>query len=432
MATFAWISRHDDRRLAFCWGLLLPVDYITGVHTAVFDVARYAGILWLCWRARPTLPESGRRTVFHLAAAIVTVGLVRGVFALPRADRNSLIFAGVMVVSTACVTLLALRPQVHRAVGGGYLAGVTLSAAVSVMQAMHLTTLRPGDDYSERFPGVSTYTMLLTWQLAFALVLAVYLLATAAPRSRLWWAAAASAPILLLATVTNGAQGGFMGIGAAVVAAAWAYRDRLGWSRIGRYLLAGVLGVAAITIVVVASGIDVPTIDGFLGDGGYRNEKARWDVAQQGWREMWNHPVLGMGRTNFMDRYTIAPHFLPIDSGVTAGLLGFAVASYLLFVILRLIWEGPADRRPETVAGFALLAAMAANTLTESYGPFIGLSRVSVLFLAVVAVKGFHPSTGHQDDRATDPASPSDDPVEPWWAPVNVVERITGARMTRT
>ena len=118
---------------------------------------------------------------------------------------------------------------------------------------------------------------------------------------------------------------------------------------------------------------------------------------------MLNHPVLGMGRTNFMDRYTIAPHFLPIDSGVTAGLLGFAVASYLLFVILRLIWQGPADRRPETVAGFALLAAMAANTVTESYGPFIGLSRVSVLFLAVVAVKGFHPTA---DEVSPDPPSP--------------------------
>ena len=332
--------------------------------------------------------------MFHLAAAIVVVGGVRGVFALPRADRNSLIFAGVMLVSTACVALLALRPHVHRAIAGGYLAGVTLSAAVSIMQALHLTTLRQSVENSPRYPGVSTYTMLLTWQLAFALVLAVYLLATAAPRSRLRVAAAASVPLLLLATVTNGAQGGFMGIGAAAVAAAWVYRDRLVWSRIGRYLIAGVLAVAAIAIVVVASGIDVPTIDGFLGDGGYRNEKARWKVAGQGWREMWNHPVLGMGRTNFMHRYTIAPHFLPIDSGVTAGLLGFAVAAYLLYLIGRLIWQGPADRRPETVTGFALLAAMGANTVTESYGPFIGLSRVSVLFLAVVAVKGLHPAAG--------------------------------------
>lgn len=429
VVALTWWCRRDDQRLAFCWGLLLPVDYITGVHTAVFDVARYAGVLWLCWRVRPTLSAAGTRVVAHLAGAIAAVAIVRGIFAVPRTDRNGMVFAGVMLVSTACVALLALRPRVHRAVAGGYLAGVTLSAAVSVMQALHLTTLRAGDDFSERFPGVATYTMLLTWQLAFALVLTVYLLATSPPRSRIRLVAWVALPVILLATVTNGAQGGFIGIAAAMVAAAWMYRDRLRWSELGRYVLAGVAGLAVLAVVVVASGVDVPTIDGFLGDGGYRNEKARWNIAVDGVREMRNHPITGMGRTRFMDQYTIAPHFLPIDSGIAAGILGFVFATYLLFHILRLLWKGPADRRPETAAGYALLAAMCANTLTESYGPFIGLSRVSVLFLAVVAVKGFHPSPG---TPAVEGPAERADHDEGRRGPVAVIERLTGPLPARS
>ena len=39
------------------------------------------------------------------------------------------------------------------------------------MQALHWTTLREGNIEGSRYPGLSTYTMLLTWQLAFGLIL---------------------------------------------------------------------------------------------------------------------------------------------------------------------------------------------------------------------------------------------------------------------
>jgi hypothetical protein len=433
LVALAWACRRDDRRLAFCWGLLLPVDYITGVHTAVFDVARYAGILWLCWRVRPTLSASANKTVVHLAAAIGTVAVVRGVFAVPRTDENSMVFAGVMLVSTACAALLAQRVRVHGAVAMGYLAGVTLSAVVSIMQALHIPTLRAGNTESQRYPGVSTYTMLITWQLAFGLIMATYLAATAPPRSRRRYLALAVIAILSLAMVTNGAQGGLIGVGAAVVAVAWINRHRLTWSSVGRFTAIGLVLVGGVAAVVAVAGVDIPTIDGIAGKGkgGYRNETARWDVAVEGMRELRNHPLLGMGRTNFMDKYTIAPHFLPIDSGVTAGVLGFLVAAYLLFHLLRLLLRGPADRRPETVAGFAMLAAMCANTVTESYGPFIGLSRVSVLFLAVVAVKG--QLAADRDRQGAAAVAPVTEPdVDARWAPGARLGRFARPRASAT
>jgi len=409
----------DDNRLAWCFGFLLPIDFVTGVPTAVFDVARYAGVVWLIYRVKPDLSPSATSKVFRLAAAIASVAIVRGLFAIPRSDRNSMIFAGVMLVSTACAALLAQRTRVHASVAFGFLSGLFLSAMASILQALHMPALRAGNRSGHRYPGLSTYTMLLTWQLAFGIVLCLFLIAASPHGSRRRTFGWVLMPVFILAMMTNGAQGGLAGLVAGIVALAWAKRSALSWSSARRYIAWGVGGVAGLIAVILLTGIDIPTIDGLTGEGGYGNENARWTVAVQGVHEMRLHPFLGVGRTNFMDRYGIAPHFLPIDSGVTAGILGFAVAAYLLWVVVKILIDGPADDRPVTTLGFVMIAVMFSNTITESYGPFIGLSRVTVLFLALAAVSGGEspdpgePVPARRVARSRDPDEPNSLLLEP-------------------
>lgn len=388
VAAMTW-SWREPRRVAVFLGFLLPIDYVTGITPGVFDTARYLAVAWLIIRAPVTISDEVRRRVLVLAGAIAVVALTRGVFAVARLDKNSMVFAGVMLLSTVCAALIALRTQVHRALVVGYLGGLTVSAATSIMQALHLPAIRAGNLEGHRYPGVATLTMLLTWQLAFGILVAIYLLATRRRGTGAWILGLLLLPIFSAAILTNGAQGGLLGLVAAGFALVYARPPGLRLI-LRRALVGGVALAAVLVLVAVLSSIDLPTIGGLAGDDGYRNERARWDISVNGLREIRRHPVTGMGRTEFMDRYTIAPHFLPVDTGVVAGVLGLVLATGLLLYVVSLVLGGPADKDPLTILGFCVLAAVASDTLIESNGPFTGLSRVTVLFIAYVAACGEH------------------------------------------
>jgi hypothetical protein len=125
----------------------------------------------------------------------------------------------------------------------------------------------------------------------------------------------------------------------------------------------------------------------------------RVEVAQIGWNEMIAHPFTGVGRTNFSDRNDIAPHFLPLEAGVTSGVIGFLVAAYLLWMLLWVVLRGPVGQTPVARLGLALCAAMFVNTLSEMGGPFTGLPRFALTLIAVVACRG---ELWPADDEPTD------------------------------
>jgi hypothetical protein len=393
---------HDDR-LAWWWGFLIPIDFVAGIPSGILDAARYGAVIWFCFRLAPDLSAARRPLVVKLAVLVAAVGIIRGLASVARADRFGMLIAAVMVVGAATAPFVAWRVRAHRHILGGFLGGVLLSAVVSLMQGLDIPTLQTGNQEGNRFPGLASSTMLITWHLAFALIVACYFL-TQPRESRLNRVLAGiTIPVALAALLVNGAQGGLLGLIFAVLALAvfgWRYislRDALRWGAIG---LVSLVGIGAL---LLAADVRTPTIDGLRGLGGYRNEMARWNVAVDGAQELADHPLVGVGRTNFEDEYGLAPHFLPLEAGVTAGILGFAVASYLLWCLVRVLIQGPVGRRPEAWLGLALCAAMLGNSLIETGGPFTGLPRFSMLLIAVVACQGERwPSPRGTDDESAE------------------------------
>jgi hypothetical protein len=268
------------------------------------------------------------------------------------------------------------------------------------MQSFDLPTLQPGNQDGQRFPGLASTTMLITWHLAFALIVACYFLSQRDEARGNRMLAAVAVPLALAALVVNGAQGGLLGLlfaAAALGAFGWRMVTRRAVVRYGAVALVALVGIA---VLVIAADVRTPTIDGLQGSGDYRNELARWNVAVDGAQELVAHPLVGVGRTNFEDEYGLAPHFLPLEAGITAGVVPFLVALYLLWCLFRVLLQGPVGRRPEAWLGLALCAAMFANTLTETGGPFTGLPRFSLLLIAVVACQGERwPAAGRAPDE---------------------------------
>lgn len=411
LALAAAASWGHDRRLAWCWGFLLPIDVLQDVPAGILDVARYGGVVWLCLRFAPTLSTERRGYVIRLAGLAAAVAVIRGLGSTARVDRFGMLVAAVMFVGALVAPFVAYRVRAHRAILAGFVAGTALTAIVSIMQALELPTLREGNQEGSRFPGLASTTMLTTWHLALALVTACYFVRRDQPRAyRL--VALGFLPLGSIALVVNGAQGGLLGLAAAAFfAGIWAGRRPAGRAavRTAAPYVAGATAVLAILVVgLVLSDVRTPTLDGLRGEGGYRNELARWEVDKQGLEVIADHPLVGVGRTNFEDRYDLAPHFLPLEAGVTSGVIGLLVGGYLLLYLLSLVLRGPGSDAPSAWLGLALAGAMWSNTLIETGGPFTGLPRFALLLIAVIAARGEPwPSTDDEHEPAAyDEVSP--------------------------
>lgn len=380
----------DDRRLAWWWGFLLPIDFVTGVSPHIFDVARYGAVVWIAWRFKPDLSTDGRRYVLKLAALVAAVAAIKELGSLARSDHFGIFIAFVMGVGAVTAPIIAFRVRAHRSILAGFLGGTVLTAVVSIMQALDLPTLMTGNQVGSRFPGLASTTMLITWELAFGLMIAAYFLSGHRHRRVDRAVAVVAVPTCLVAFVGNGAQGGLLGLVAAGAIVAFRARGRVRWGSVARYVYGAVAIAVVVVAVTVLVGVKTPTISGLFGQGGYRNEIGRLEVDRQGVHELIARPLFGIGRTNFQHRHALdlAPHFLPLEAGVTSGIVGFLVALYLLYYLLVLVLRGPIGRRPSAWLGLALAAAMWSNTLTETGGPFTGLPRFSLLLIAVLACMG--------------------------------------------
>lgn len=399
LAGAVW-ARTDVRRLAVVVGVVFPIDFLTGVSSNAIDAVRYTGAIALIVLARVDLPPPARRVANRLVALLAVLALIRIMFSLAHGDGLAARHSAVMLMGAAIALPIAYRRQIHLPLVAGWFMGLVLSGAVALMQALDLPTLRQPELDNSRYPGVSHFTMTLTLQMAYAVVLAVYVIAVTRDRPRIRALAVVAAVTCLLALLVNGAQGGLLGLAAAALAAAWVFRRSLTWQRI-RLPLALTTAVAVLAAVAVQFGwLELATLDGVLGDGGFENEKARWTVFKAAWREIADHPVTGLGRTTFIDRYTISPHNLALDSGVIAGIVGLVAGIALLGYTVAQWLRGPGDGRPETITAFVLIAALLPSFFTETNGPYFGLVRMTIMVIAVLTVLGHLPA---QTDPTPDP-----------------------------
>jgi hypothetical protein len=387
-------SFRDIRGFAFAWAFVFPIDVVTGVPGWVFDGLRYAGAAWIVIRVRPDLPEGSRPLLRILAALLLALAAVRGAMAVVNHDNPNVRFGLVLALGTVLAYLVILRTTVHRAVIAGYLGGIAFSAAVSLLQSRGWTGIAPANLEGNRYPGLSTYNAVFSWHVATGFIVGCYLVAAnARTRNRTFRLAATVTPLYALGLLTNGAQGGLLGVIAAAVAVTWAGRHRITRALLARAALAAAGLVVLVGLAVGVAGVDIPSLNDY--DRSFHNEKTRVESWQRGLEEMLNHPVTGLSSREYLydRRYRIVPHFLPLESGAMAGVLGFLVAGALVGYLCWLLFRGPADRRGQTIAAYGVLASLLINTLTEPQGPFQGVARAVPLFLIVLYASVGRPGT---------------------------------------
>ena len=207
----------------------------------------------------------------------------------------------------------------------------------------------------------------------------------------------------------NGAQGGLLGLAAAGVAyLVWSGPKARRRLVTPRSLAVGAMGVVLLVLVLALGGLPISTFQNWIFQGNFVNEQARIDIAGTGWDVMVDNPLTGIGRQQFIDAYTITPHFLPLESAATAGLLAGLVAAGVVVYTWYLMIQRP-SKGSYAIFGAVLLAAMCSNTLTEISGPFIGVSHLFLLLIAVVAAAG-----------GNDPSPSVGEPVEVEGCPTSI------------
>lgn len=373
-AVFTWI-----------WAFILPIEVVVGVPSAAIDAIRWAGFAVVVLAYLPD-PSSPLRDLVRrwglLLGALAVLQLVAAVL-----HGDGLRPGVLMVASVVAAGLLALRTGAHRPILYGYLAGCTLSSLVTVMQAMEVPTLAAGRSDANRFPGLATTTVIFTWQVAFAIIIAVWVVATTRPGSLMRWAGLASLVVLSAALLMCGTQGGLLALlvaGGCFAVRAWRRGSLAGSVRVGMVAL-----VAVVVFVVAAGqlGLSANTIEEFLPGSGYENERARLDLARAGLGSIRDHPLGGSGFQAFKEANVLVPHTLPVYMGVAAGLVGLALGTWVLVQLFVVVVRGPRSDRASAVFGWTLTAAMFANTLTEPEGPFTGLSRLPIFAIGLVACR---------------------------------------------
>lgn len=402
----SWLTRgRRPEAIAIAWGFLLPIEYVLEIPNALFDIPRYLIVVIIALTTPATLAGEARRRVDRLCILLFVLGVLRTAMALYHpGDRAGLLLGTVLMASVVSCVAVAWRPRLHRSVLLGFMGGVTFSGIVCLMQALDIPTLRPPGPGAGRFPGLSTYTMLLTWQVLFGCLIAGYFLLNERKGSLRWNASMVALPVCGAALLVNGAQGGLLGLAAGGLAyLVWCGPEARRKLTASRTLVVSTVGALLMGVVFVALQLPVSTFQDWIFHGNFVNETARVDIARTGWRVMLDHPVTGFGREQFIDTYTITPHFLPLESAANAGILAGVVALCVLAYTWWVMLKGPA-RGPYALFGSVLLAAMCSNTLTEISGPFIGVSHLFILLIAIVAAAGANDPVGRraaQDDERT-------------------------------
>lgn len=373
--------------IALVWACLLPVDQFLEIPEGALNVVRYSTVGVLVLATPATLKGESRTRLARLLALLFALGVVRIVMGQHHGDDAGRMIGFVLIASVITCALLAWRPQLHRSILFGYLVGASISAVVSLMQSLDIPTLRPPGPGPSRYPGLASTTMTFTWQVAFASIIAIYFIATAPRVSVRWRCGVIALPLCTLALMVSGAQGGFLGVAAAGLAfIVWSpprTRKRI-LSR--RTIGASAALVLASTVVMVFTPIRPSTFDDWS-QGDYVNELARLDIARTGWSTFVANPVAGVGRQQFFTEHVIAPHFLPLESAVSAGIVAGLIASAVVVLTWAYMLRGP-KRGSYALFGSVMLAAMCAHTLTETPGPYLGVTRLVLLVIVLVAATG--------------------------------------------
>ena len=303
------------------------------VTVAVFVVETFRERTRLVWRTPMLVPAA----LFLIAGAIsvvvapdhrAAIGLYRAYFIEPMAFG----FVLINVVTTPWRALTIVGGLAT----GGIVAG--LANSVVVLQALQHHTY----DVVNTPPVViyntaNAVALFLVPLVAFAGAIALHW-----EDRRARWAAALLAALGAICVVLSFSRGGYLALGAVVVALALSHRRRLMIVGAGVVVAAGLMIVPAIRHRVLTE------LDFSNGSNTLVGRFHLWSVALQMLRD---HPIFGAGLSGFAtvigpywnptnaDRFTY-PHNIVLNSWTETGLLGVIAFAWILVVGFRSGWRG--------------------------------------------------------------------------------------------
>lgn len=220
---------------------------------------------------------------------------------------------------------------------------------------------------------------------------------------RVRWAAAALAALGTLCVVLSFSRGGYLALGAVVVALALSHRKRLVIVGAGVVVAAGLMLVSSIRHRVLTE------LDFTNGSNTLVGRFHLWSVAIQMLRD---HPIFGAGLSGFAavlapywnptnaDRFTY-PHNIVLNSWTETGILGVIAFAWILFAGFRSSWQGwrssPALWHPVHLGVLVALVAVIVHGLVDV--PYwkndlsLELWALLSLTLAAAAVSSAAPKT---------------------------------------
>lgn len=378
-------------RLAWFAGFLLLIQQVDDVSINVPEVLSIVVILLTALVYRPDLPRRSRPIVMCFVGLLAIMVLLNLAFGLVRDPLGSTLrFNGLYALTVASAGLFAFRTSAYRPMLMGHLAGSALTSTVSIWQSAGLDLLRVANHGDGRYPGLALEAPGVSWQTAVALLVGVYALRTTT--SNPWrWATLGAMLVCGLGMVVCGAQGGLLGLGAAVlVSLAFAWRQfdhRLVLRAVG----GGAVLLTLIVFVASLAGFGMSSLSGVAGDAerGYENERARARAVRYGLEQFGDNPLAGIGTAAYDARYEVRPHVVPLNLSVNTGILGLLVGTALMALLGWTVIRGPADRgSPQSWLGVAILATVLVQASLTPAGPFAKIERIVILLLAVVMAKG--------------------------------------------
>ena len=287
----------------------------------------------LVWRTPMLVPAA----LFLIAGAISVVVAPdqRAAIGLYRAYFIEPIAFGFVLINVVTTPLRALTIAGGLAVGG-IVAGVANS--VVVVQALRHHTY----DVVNTPPVViyntaNAVALFLVPLVAFAGAIALHW-----EDRRVRWAAAALAALGTICVVLSFSRGGYLALGAVVIALALSHRRRLIIVGAGVVVAAGLMIVPSIRHRVLTE------LDFTNGSNTLVGRFHLWSVALQMLRD---HPIFGAGLSGFAtvigpywnptnaDRFTY-PHNIVLNSWTETGVLGVVAFAWILVVGFRSGWRG--------------------------------------------------------------------------------------------
>lgn len=380
--------------------MVLPIEVIDIVSGRLLGVARVAllvgaaccAVVGLAWSgggaiavsdAMRAIPRSAKATVCLLAAMTVTIAaFAAGRVGLEAPGRFLVAQMGIV----ACLLVMAAAGREHRPLLVGYLVGVTASAFTSVLQTVGAPSIREVDGLA-RFPGLAAATPQLSWQVALAIMVGVYLAVTERGIRR--GAAVAALLPCTLALVACGAQGGIIGLVAATVVLAihGARQGSVSAREVARFGVGSIAAVVVAVTVLAVAGASPTSLVGLSGDPdkGFENESARVDGFTDGIRALLDEPLTGPGVERYREEYRVVPHVAPLNLAVSTGVVGLAIGSAAMAVLGFLVVRGPRRGAALSWLGVGMLSVFLVKCMVTPGGPFAGVHDRLLLVIAVVA-----------------------------------------------